>query len=79
MGARYADKYEEIPLAKQNQISIKETRQSIQALCKAPVVRDIKSDGYELGNLVIILDEIQDTRNLGSCLRSSFWSRFGCI
>tara|TARA_Y100000813_G_scaffold118567_1_gene85008 strand:+ start:160 stop:849 length:690 start_codon:yes stop_codon:yes gene_type:complete len=72
ISARYADKYEEIiSLAKQNQISIKETRQSIQALCKAPVVRDIKSDGFELGNLVIILDEIQDTRNLGSCLRSA--------
>ena len=72
IGKKYAYKYEEIiSLAKHNQISIKETRQSIQALCKAPVVRDIKSDGYELGNLVIILDEIQDTRNLGSCLRSA--------
>lgn len=72
IGKRYEDKYEEIILlAKQNKISIRETKQTIQALCKAPVVRDIKSDGYELGELVIILDEIQDTRNLGSCLRSA--------
>ena len=63
IGEKYADKYEEIiSLAKQNQISIKETRQSIKALCKAPVVRDIKSDCYELGNIVIILDAVSYTQ-----------------
>ena len=31
----------------------------------------MKQSDYELGNLVLILDEVQDTRNLGSCLRSA--------
>ena len=72
INANYYQKYEEIiSLAKKNSISVNEGKLSIQAKCKAPVVRDIKSDSYDLGKLVIILDEIQDTRNLGSCLRSA--------
>ena len=31
----------------------------------------MKNSAYNLGELVLILDEVQDTRNLGSCLRSA--------
>ena len=31
----------------------------------------MKNSDYSLGELVLILDEVQDTRNLGSCLRSA--------
>ena len=47
------------------------TTKGISAICKEPPIKDIKSQGYELGNIVLIMDEIQDTRNLGSCLRSA--------
>ena len=56
--------------AEENKIQIN-FKHDLSAVCKAPVVRDIKSDQYELGNLVVVLDEVQDTRNLGSCLRSA--------
>ena len=56
--------------AEENKIQIN-LKHDLSAICKAPIVRDIKSDQYELGNLVVVLDEVQDTRNLGSCLRSA--------
>ncbi len=56
--------------AEENKIQIN-VKHDLSAVCKAPIVRDIKSDQYELGNLVVVLDEVQDTRNLGSCLRSA--------
>ena len=60
-----------IALAKSKNIQIDATKKGISAICKEPPIKDIKSQGYELGNLVLIMDEIQDTRNLGSCLRSA--------
>ena len=59
-----------LAIAEENKIQIN-YRNDLSAVCKAPIVRDIKSDQYELGNLVVVLDEVQDTRNLGSCLRSA--------
>jgi 23S rRNA (guanosine2251-2'-O)-methyltransferase len=56
--------------AEENKIQIN-FKHDLSAVCKAPIVRDIKSDQHELGNLVMVLDEVQDTRNLGSCLRSA--------
>ena len=56
--------------AEENKIQIN-FKHDLSAVCKAPIVRDIKSDQYELGNLVVVLDEVHDTRNLGSCLRSA--------
>ena len=59
-----------LEIAEENKIQIN-FKNDLSAVCKAPIVRDIKSDQYELGNLVVVLDEVQDTRNLGSCLRSA--------
>ena len=59
-----------LEIAEENKIQIN-FKNDMSAVCKAPIVRDIKSDQYELGNLVVVLDEVQDTRNLGSCLRSA--------
>ena len=59
-----------LAIAEENKIQIN-FKNDLSAVCKAPIVRDIKSDQYELGNLVVLLDEVQDTRNLGSCLRSA--------
>ena len=56
--------------AEENKIQIN-FKHDLSAVCKAPIVRDIKSDQYDLGDLVVVLDEVQDTRNLGSCLRSA--------
>ena len=64
-------KYKDIlEAAEENKIQIN-FKHDLSAVCKAPIVRDIKFDQYELGNLVVVLDEVQDTRNLGSCLRSA--------
>ena len=41
------------------------------AICKQPVIRDIKDKDLDFGEVVLVLDEVQDTRNLGSCLRSA--------
>tara|TARA_A100001388_G_scaffold82087_1_gene59136 strand:- start:895 stop:1569 length:675 start_codon:yes stop_codon:yes gene_type:complete len=60
-----------ITLAKSKNIQIDLTKNEVSAICKEPPIKDIKSQGYELGNMVLIMDEIQDTRNLGSCLRSA--------
>ena len=60
-----------IALAKSKNIQTDSTAKGISAICKEPPIKDIKSQGYELGNMVLIMDEIQDTRNLGSCLRSA--------
>ena len=60
-----------ITLAESKNIQIELTTDGISAICKEPPIKDIKSQGYELGNMVLIMDEIQDTRNLGSCLRSA--------
>ena len=60
-----------IALAESRNIQIDLTANGISAICKEPHIKDIKSQGYELGNIVLIMDEIQDTRNLGSCLRSA--------
>lgn len=66
-----ADKFWAVKgIAEKNNIKVN-YKNDISALCKSPTVRDIKSDDYELGKLVMILDEVQDTRNLGSCLRSA--------
>ncbi len=62
---------EVITLAKSKNIQIESTMGGISAICKEPPIKDIKAQGYELGNMVLIMDEIQDTRNLGSCLRSA--------
>ena len=59
-----------LEIAEENKIQIN-FKNDMSAVCKAPIVRDIKYDQYELGNLVVVLDEVQDTRNLGSCLRSA--------
>jgi len=59
-----------LEIAEENKIQIN-FKNDLSAVCRAPIVRDIKSDQYELGNLVVVLDEVQDTRNLGSCLRSA--------
>ena len=60
-----------IALAESRNIQIDLTTNGISAICKEPHIKDLKSQGYELGNIVLIMDEIQDTRNLGSCLRSA--------
>ena len=60
-----------IALAESRNIQIDLTTNGVSAICKEPPIKDIKSQGYELGNMVLIMDEIQDTRNLGSCLRSA--------
>ncbi len=60
-----------ISLAESKNIKIDLTMDGISAICKEPPIKDIKSQDYELGNMVLIMDEIQDTRNLGSCLRSA--------
>ena len=60
-----------IALAESRNIQIDLTKNGVSAICKEPPIKDIKSQGYELGNMVLIMDEIQDTRNLGSCLRSA--------
>ena len=60
-----------IALAESRNIKIDLTTKGMSAICKEPPILDIKSQGYELGNMVLIMDEIQDTRNLGSCLRSA--------
>ena len=60
-----------IALAESKNIQIDLTTNGVSAICKEPPIKDIKSQGYELGNMVLIMDEIQDTRNLGSCLRSA--------
>ena len=60
-----------IALAESRNIQIDLTTNGMSAVCKEPPIKDIKSQGYELGNMVLIVDEIQDTRNLGSCLRSA--------
>ena len=41
------------------------------AICKQPIIQDIKDKGLDFGEVVLVLDEVQDTRNLGSCLRSA--------
>ncbi len=60
-----------IALAESRNIKIDLTTNGMSAVCREPPIKDIKSQGYELGNMVLIMDEIQDTRNLGSCLRSA--------
>ena len=60
-----------IALAESKNIQIDLTTNGVSAICKEPPIKDIKSQDYELGNMVLIMDEIQDTRNLGSCLRSA--------
>ena len=61
--------------AKQSGIKILNKSKDFFAACKEPVVRDIKSANYEIGDHVLIFDEVQDTRNLGSCLRiASFFN-----
>ena len=60
-----------IALAESKNIPVDLTMNGVSAICKEPPIKDIKSQGYELGNIVLIMDEIQDTRNLGSCLRSA--------
>ena len=62
---------EVLEIAHKEGVKIYPKNTKITALCKSPNVKDLKSSGYELGNLVLILDEVQDTRNLGSCLRSA--------
>ena len=59
-----------LAIAEENKIQIN-FKNGLSAVCKAPIVRDIKADQYDLGDLVVVLDEVQDTRNLGSCLRSA--------
>jgi len=58
-------------LAHKKNIKINIKDHKLIAYCKEPSVKDLKSSDYDLGELVLILDEIQDTRNLGSCLRSA--------
>ena len=57
--------------AKQSGIQILNKSKDFYAACKEPAVRDIKSANYEIGKSVLIFDEVQDTRNLGSCLRTA--------
>mgnify|MGYP006238065727 FL=1 len=57
--------------AKQSGIKILNKSKDFYAACKEPAVRDIKSANYEIGKSVLIFDEVQDTRNLGSCLRTA--------
>ena len=45
-----------LEIAEENKIQIN-FKNDLSAVCKAPIVRDIKSDQYELGNLVVVLDE----------------------
>tara|TARA_B100001996_G_scaffold193103_1_gene147815 strand:- start:211 stop:885 length:675 start_codon:yes stop_codon:yes gene_type:complete len=60
-----------VDLAESKNIEIELTKNDMSAICKEPPIKDIKSQGYDLGNTVLIMDEIQDTRNLGSCLRTA--------
>jgi 23S rRNA (guanosine2251-2'-O)-methyltransferase len=62
---------EVLELAHKKGVKIQAKSTKITALCKSPNVHDLKSSNYDLGKLVLILDEVQDTRNLGSCLRSA--------
>ena len=57
--------------AKQAGVKIFNKSKDFYAECKEPVVSDIKSANYEIGKSVLIFDEVQDTRNLGSCLRTA--------
>ena len=60
-----------LELAHKKNIKINIKDNKLIAYCKEPSVKDLKSSDYNLGKLVLILDEVQDTRNLGSCLRSA--------
>ncbi len=60
-----------IDKAKQSGIKILNKSKDFFAVCKEPAVRDIKSANYDVGKSVLIFDEVQDTRNLGSCLRTA--------
>jgi len=48
-----------------NRISLLETPSKIMALCKMP------DEAEDLGNRIVLLDEIQDPGNLGTIIRSS--------
>ena len=58
-----------IEIAKKNGVKTISSKGDFSAICKQPVIRDIKD--LEFGEVVLVLDEVQDTRNLGSCLRSA--------
>ena len=60
-----------LELAHKKNIKINIKDNKLIAYCKEPSVKDLKNSDYNLGELVLILDEVQDTRNLGSCLRSA--------
>ena len=60
-----------LELAHKKNIKINIKDKKLIAYCKEPSVKDLKNSNYNLGELVLILDEVQDTRNLGSCLRSA--------
>ena len=48
-----------LAIAEENKIQIN-FKNDLSAVCKAPIVRDIKADQHELGNLVVVLDEVQE-------------------
>ena len=60
-----------IELAKKNGVKTISSKGDFSAICKQPVIRDIKDKDLDFGEVVLVLDEVQDTRNLGSCLRSA--------
>ena len=60
-----------IELAKKNGVKTISSKGDFSAICKQPVVQDIKDKDLDFGEVVLVLDEVQDTRNLGSCLRSA--------
>ena len=60
-----------IELAKKNGVKTISSKGDFSAICKQPIIQDIKDKDLDFGEVVLVLDEVQDTRNLGSCLRSA--------
>ena len=53
----------ELAHKKNIKINIKDNK--LIAYCKEPSVKDLKNSDYSLGELVLILDEVQDTKKFG--------------
>ena len=60
-----------VELAKKSGVKTISSKGDFSAICKQPAIQDIKDKDLNFGDVVLVLDEVQDTRNLGSCLRSA--------
>ena len=56
-----------IELAKKNGVKTISSKGDFSAICKQPIIQNIKDKDLDFGEVVLVLDEVKDTRNLGSC------------